>query len=123
MPNKRLLVVDDEPELAELIGFIGSGLDFDVEVTDCPETFKRIFETFDPTTIVMDIVMPDISGVDLVQWLAGRGCAANIVVVSGMNSIYGNLLSKIALDGGLAISFLNKPFRIETLREMLQPER
>ena len=120
MTEKRLLVVDDEPELAEFVDFVASGLGYQVEVTGGPEEFKRAFERFDPTTIVMDIVMPDVTGVELVKWLIECGCTARVVVASGMNSVYGKELSEIASDNGLSIAFLNKPYRLETLRDVLR---
>ena len=120
LTEKRLLVVDDEPELAEFVQLVADGIGFEVEVAENADAFKRAFETFRPTTIVMDIVMPDVSGIDLVKWLIDRGCGARVIVASGMNSVYGTSIMDLAEDGGLRLSLLNKPFRLEALRRALQ---
>ena len=120
MTKKRLLVVDDEPELGEFVGIVGNDLGFEVEVTRSPGEFKRAFGTFRPTTIVMDIVMPETNGVELVRWLIEQECRARVIVASGMNSVYGDCLAALASKSGISISFLNKPYRLTTLRETLE---
>ncbi len=120
MPEERLLIVDDEPELAEFVGIVGTSLGYDVMVTGSASAFKQAFESFDPTKIVMDILMPETNGVELVRWLVGRGCTARVLVVSGMISVYGKSIAELASEGELSISFLTKPYRLELLREALQ---
>lgn len=121
MAVKRLLVVDDEPELGEFVGIVGSDLGFEVEVTSSPDDFMEAFGTFKPTTIVMDIVMPETNGVELVKWLIEQECRARVIVASGMNSVYGDCLTLLASGGGISLSFLNKPYRLDALRETLAP--
>ena len=120
MTEKRLLVVDDEPELGEFVGIVGSDLGFEVEVTRNPGEFKRAFASFKPTIIVMDIVMPETNGVELVKWLIEQDYCARVIVASGLNSVYGDCLKLIASKNGMSLSFLNKPYRLTTLRETLE---
>lgn len=65
---KRLLVVDDQPALGEIVRRTAEGLDYEVVVTTHAEEFMAEYESFDPTAIVLDIVMPDIDGIELVGW-------------------------------------------------------
>ena len=120
MNRNRLLVVDDEPELGEFVGLIADSLGYEVEITASAADFKRVYETFDPTMIVMDIVMPETNGVELVVWLVERGATARILVASGMTSVYGSSLEKLGEESGLSISFLPKPYRLESLRNALR---
>lgn len=119
MTEKRLLIIDDEPELAEFVAIVGDSLGYTVEVTANAGDFKRIFESFNPTTIVMDIVMPEVTGIELVEWLIEQNYTARVVMASGMNSVYGKSLAERGEEGGLSMSFLNKPFRLESIRECL----
>ena len=65
----RLLVVDDEPEFAELIRKIGERKDFVVQTLDDSRDFEETYRQFDPSVIVLDIIMPDMDGIEIIQWL------------------------------------------------------
>jgi CheY-like chemotaxis protein len=119
MAEKRLLVVDDQPALGEIVRRTAEGLDYEVVVTEHAEEFMAEYETFDPTTIVLDIVMPDIDGIELVAWLVERKCRARILVASGYNNRYAKMAETLGAAKGLQIMFLEKPFRITELRDAL----
>lgn len=119
MVVKRLLIVDDQPALGEIVRRTAEGLDYEVMVTTHAEEFMAEYERFDPTTIVLDIVMPDIDGIELVDWLVERNCAARILVASGYNKRYAKMAETLGTAKGLEIMFLEKPFRITELRAAL----
>lgn len=73
MSDKRLLIVDDQPALGEIVRRTAAGLGYDVKVTTHAEEFMAVFDDFNPTAIVLDIVMPDIDGIELVAWLVDKG--------------------------------------------------
>lgn len=119
MPDKRLLIVDDLPELGEVVSRVACNLGYDVHVTTHGEDFKRDYDAFDPTAVVLDIVMPDIDGIELIDWLIERGCDAKILVASAYNPSYARMAETLGSAKGLEISFIEKPFRIAELRETL----
>jgi DNA-binding NtrC family response regulator len=119
MAEKRLLVVDDQPALGEIVRRTAEGLDYEVVVTEHAEEFMVEYEKFNPTTIVLDIVMPDIDGIELVAWLVERKCGARILVASGYNNRYAKMAETLGAAKGLQIKFLEKPFRITELRDAL----
>lgn len=113
MTAKRLLVIDDEPEFAEFVRKVGSSLGYDVEVTTYGGAFMRVYETFDPTVIVLDIVMPQIDGVELVRWLIERRSSARLIVITGYNPDYARLAGKLGQDRGLqSVTTLTKPVTV-----------
>lgn len=116
---KRLLIVDDQPALGEIVRRTAEGLDYEVVVTTHAEEFMAEYESFDPTAIVLDIVMPDIDGIELVGWLVERKCGAHILVASGYNKRYAKMAETLGAAKGLEIKFLEKPFRITELRDAL----
>ena len=65
MADKRLLIVHDLPGLGEVVGRVARNMGYDVRITTHAEEFKRDIDSFDPTTVVLDIVMPDNYGIDL----------------------------------------------------------
>ena len=79
------------------------------------------FEEFHPTKIVLDIVMPEIDGLALVQWQKSRDCNAKVLFAPAHNPIYVNLLERIGL--GLGISCISSSFALEELGEALTKPR
>lgn len=69
MSEKRLLVVDDEPEFGELVRQVAAGLGYEVRVTTNGRAFQSAYQELQPTVIVMDMVMPEMDGNELVLWL------------------------------------------------------
>ena len=108
MPLKRLLVIDDEQEICNLIREVAEGEGFEVSTTVDPEVFKTAVASFKPTVLVLDLVMPE------------TGCKIPILVMSGYS---GKLLESARSLGdafGLpCVQSLKKPIRIKHLRQAL----
>ena len=119
MTENRLLVVDDVPEMGEVVGVVALGLGYDVEIIHHASDFMNRIDGYDPTTIVLDIVMPDIDGFELVKWLRDRGCDAKIIVASTGNLDYAKLARSLGRGRGLDISVVEKPYEVEKQQEAL----
>ena len=120
MTDRRLVVVDDEPEFGEFVRKVAAGSGFEVEVTSDAAAFKKVYDAFDPTVIVLDIVMPEVEGMELVQWLAERKSAVHLVVVTGYNPRYSELAQKLGEAKGLrSVANLAKPVALSELRAAL----
>ena len=123
MTQKRLLIVDDEPDFARLVDRVGVELGYQTKVTTNGADFMAAYAAFDPTIIVLDIVMPGMDGFELVQWLADRHCTARIVAVTGFTPDYAHLATKLGSFAGLtAITSLKKPVSIDDLQAALIAE-
>lgn len=119
MAEKRLLIVDDVVAMGEFVRTVGKSLGYEVRLSTCGEEFKRVVDEFDPTTVMLDIMMPDIDGLQLVKWLRERGCAAKIIVASMENPNYAKLARALGKGRGLDISVLPKPYNVNQLYEAL----
>jgi DNA-binding response OmpR family regulator len=121
MTAKRLLVVDDEAEFGALVRRVAEKLDFAVEVTTRGRDFKEAYERFDPTVVILDMIMPEIDGIELIEWLASVQCAARIIIVSGYTPVYARLAVTLGeAKGLLSISRLTKPVSLASLTAALQ---
>ena len=116
---KRLLVVDDEPDFADFVKRTAEGLDYEVSALSDPNLFKHAYAEFNPDVIVLDMVMPDIEGIELVQWLAEQSCTARILVVTGYNPYYGKMALGLGDVRGLKVETHQKPISLATLRDAL----
>ena len=95
-------------------------LDFEIEVTTDADVFKQIYVRFNPTVIVLDMVMPQTDGIELIGWLADMGCTARIVVVSGFDPKYSKMAQTLGNIAGLvSIVRLQKSVSATDLRSAL----
>ena len=121
LSENRLLIIDDEPQFGEIIGRVGKSLGFDVAITDQPETFRCHLETFNPSVVTVDLMMPQIDGIELLRELAARGCKASILVASGIDPRTLNTARHLGHELGLQIKgVIPKPFRVADLRGILE---
>lgn len=120
MSNKRLLIVDDQPEIAEFIRMVAETEGFEVEVAGNASTFKKLYASFGPDVIVLDIVMPEEDGIELIRYLADKGCTAHVITISGYDTVYLERTRLLARDLGLPkITTLAKPIELDDLKGAL----
>ncbi|HZD26868.1 MAG TPA: response regulator [Alphaproteobacteria bacterium] len=116
---RRLLVVDDEPGFADLVQRVAEGLGYEATALSDARQFRAVYARVRPDVIVLDMVMPDVEGMELVRWLSDAGCTARILVISGYNPYYAKLAHDLGSVGGLQIEAHAKPIGLARLRELL----
>ena len=120
MSSKRLLIVDDEPEFGQFVRKVAQAMDFEARVTTQAAHFKEAYEAFDPTVIVLDMVMPKTDGIELINWLADRHYQGKLLIVTGFTPQYGELACTLSAGNGItSVSTLNKPVDLAKLRAAL----
>ena len=124
MTDKRLLVIDDEPAFGEFVENVAIDLGYQVTVTTDARAFMAAYETVKPTTIVLDMVMPDMDGNELILWLAKQHYAEDLVVITGYSPDYAANAKTLAEFKGLRhVVTLHKPVELDELRGALTRER
>lgn len=120
MNRKRLLIVDDEPRFAAFVGRVAQQLGLDVEVTNHGLEFQRAYLRERPDIVVIDMVMPDIDGNELVLWLVDRGCVADVIIITGYHPDYAVNARLLAEYKGMrSVATLGKPVSVARLRQAL----
>lgn len=120
MTARRLLIVDDEPRFAAFVERVAQRMGFEVEVTAHGRDFKASYLRRTPDVVVIDMVMPDIDGNELVLWLVEQGCTANIIIITGYHPDYALNARLLAEFKGLrSVQTLSKPMDVVRLREAL----
>ena len=118
--DKRLLVVDDEPEFGELVSTVASSLGYQVRVVTDGHAFQQAYFELQPTLIVMDMVMPEMDGNELVLWLVEQHYDAGLIIITGYSPDYAKDARLLAEFQGLrSVVTLTKPIRLAKLREAL----
>jgi len=120
MSQPRLLLIDDEPRLAEFLANAARSAGFDPIVTDRDDTFQDAFLTSRPEMVALDLGMPGMDGVELTRFLAEQGYRGPVLIVSGFDRRV--LESAFRLGEALGLNMagpVEKPVRLEELEELL----
>jgi DNA-binding response OmpR family regulator len=120
MPQPRLLLIDDEPALAEFLASAARESGFDPVVTARDDEFRDAFVAEPPDMVALDLGMPGMDGVELIRFLAEQDYDAPVLIVSGFDRRV--LESAFRLGEALGLTMVGsveKPVRFEVLREML----
>ena len=120
MPQPRLLLIDDEPALANFIANAASGCGFAPIVTSDDGEFRSKFVAERPDMVALDLGMPGMDGVELLRFLAAEDYRSPVLIISGFDRRV--LESAFRLGEALGLSMagpLEKPVRLEELETML----
>ena len=117
--NRRMLVADDDPAILRLITTILEKENFNVVMArDGREAYKILQADPNFTAAILDVVMPHISGPELVRYMKSEERLKRIPVMM-MTAEQDPKLSSDSFSAG-AIVFLPKPFTTAQLQIMLQ---
>ncbi len=120
MKTNRLLVVDDEEQICELIRDVAEPMGFEVETVTSVQQFKNVYDDFNPSAAIIDLNIGDADGVQVLQFLAGKGSHARVVLVSGADKKLLDATRHIGEDSELRmIGTLSKPIMIDDMEAML----
>jgi len=120
MPQPRLLLIDDEPALAEFMANAARTCGFDPIVSARDEDFREEFISSRPEMVALDLGMPGMDGVELIRFLADEDYRGPVLIVSGFDRRV--LDSAFRLGEALGLNMVGpveKPVRLEILEELL----
>lgn len=86
MSAKRLLILEDDIEVARCISLQAEALGFEVKIVEEPESFMQEKHMWHPSHIALDLLMPLINSVAFLETLASAQCRASIILTSGIGS-------------------------------------
>ena len=117
MGAKKVLVVDDNEDIRNLISIILTGESYDVLAVESGTQALEIYTEFKPDLILLDIMMPGISGFEVLEKIRDiRSSKLNSVpiVMITAKSLTDDIDRAIKLG---ATSYIVKPFRAESLKQ------
>ena len=115
MNGRRILVVDDEPQILRALRTTLRGAGFDVDTAETAEGALAAAAAHPPEAVILDLVLPDGDGTSVCRELR-RWSEAPVIVLSAV----GEERQKIAaLDAG-ADDYVTKPFSVDELLARLR---
>ncbi len=122
-PTKRLLILEDDLAVAQTLAHMAERLGFEVKTSEHAHDFFATNRAWSPTHIVVDLAMPGLDGVEVLQLLSVGGSQAQVIVTSGMGRQVLDSASRAGAARGLRIlGVLPKPFTMATLSALLTSE-
>jgi len=120
MPNRRVLILDDDASVGQTIQWLAEGFGFEAAFVTNADAFFLTLTEINPDIITIDLVMPDLDGVEIMRLLAERDCKAKIVISSGMGTRVLDAAQRSAREHGLSIlGIISKPISKEALRSLI----
>jgi two-component system, NtrC family, response regulator PilR len=115
MSKPVVLIVDDEPDLLELVSLTLSRMQVQTQTAKDIANARRLLQTDSFDLCLTDMRLPDGNGLDLVAWIQENHAAVPVAVISA----HGNVESAVrALKLG-AFDFVSKPLDLGVLRKLV----
>ena len=116
MSQKRIFIVDDDPKIGELFATV---LERDGYAARSFVSATEMFEVLDsdgaPDLVLTDLMMPEISGIQLIEELRERDLTLPIIIMTAHSSVQ-TAVEAMRLG---AFHYLQKPVNLEEMRALL----
>ena len=86
-PRARILVVDDEPGIAELVTTVLRYEGYEVESAGTGREALGAVERFHPTLVVLDVMLPDLDGFEVQRRLAQAGARVPVLFLTARDAV------------------------------------
>ena len=119
---RRVLVVDDDADVTDLLSFMIENLGYEVCAANSGDNALALAETFRPNVVMLDLAMPGLDGFAVAQRLRAMSSCSGALLVAVTGSARTDLHER-TIAAGFDCCF-GKPITLAQLRELLsQRER
>jgi DNA-binding NtrC family response regulator len=112
----RFLIVDDEQSIRRLCMAVGQGLNFVCTEAGSAEAALESIEVAPPDVVITDLMLPNLSGAELLRKIKDVLPQTEVAIMTG----HGSIESAVEAMRHGAYDYIEKPFRVERLRLLLQ---
>ncbi len=116
--NHKILVVDDEPEITDIVKAFLANAGYQVRIENSPVNAVEAVKLFKPDLILLDIMMPVMDGYEVCSAIKSNADLAGIPVLFLTGKDAGDDDGRSFESGGDL--FIKKPFSCERLLEMVK---
>lgn len=108
----KLLIIDDNTETLRLVQDAFASEELEILTASDPETGLKLFFEHRPLVVLVDLIMPRINGIEILETITAADAAAEVILIT---AFYSAELAIEAIQKG-ATDFLIKPLDLEKLR-------
>ena len=111
-----VFVVDDDPGIRDSVTWLFQSVGLPVETYGSAQTFLDTYVPSRPGCLILDVRLPGMGGLDLLEALRRRGATLPVIVVTAFGEVHSAVR---AMKGG-AIDVMEKPTRDQVLLDRVQ---
>lgn len=115
-PVPTVFVVDDEPSVRDSLRLLLKSVSLPTQLMASAADFLATYKPNHPGCLVLDVRMPEMSGLELQQELNLRGATIPVIFITG----HGDVPMAVESMQHGAFDFLQKPFRDQDLIDRIQ---
>lgn len=108
--GRRILIVDDEPDLRDIMQLALQAEGFDASVAENGRVAWEIIQSGETDLVISDVRMPGMDGIDLLEKMRAANSTVPVILMTGFADM--DETSVIALG---AYELLSKPFEVDSL--------
>jgi len=124
MTLPRLLLIDDEPALADFVAKAADLCGYEPRIASQDQQFRAKFLEERPQMVALDLGMPGMDGIELLRFLADEGYQDPVLIISGFDRRVLDSAFRLGTALGLQmVGPVEKPARLEELEEILNDLR
>lgn len=120
LSSPTVVVVDDDDQVRESLAALIQSMNLEVECFASGQEFLDSYSADRPGCIVLDLRMPQLSGLDVIDELTTRNIQSPVIMISG----HGDIPAAVSAMKAGAVDFFEKPYRgaalMESVRRALQ---
>lgn len=114
--NHTVFIIDDEVNVCNALSWLFKSVQFNVETYDSASAFLEKYNNEKQGCIIMDVRLPGISGLELLEQLKAEKSPIPVIIITG----YGDIQMAVRAMKAGAVDFLLKPFNDQCLLETVQ---
>lgn len=118
MDKARILVVDDELVVCEMLKQFLTDMGYEVRYANSGTSAFETFKEFSPHFIFLDVIMPEMSGLEVLQKIREVDKETKVIMISGMHDLG---MAKEAISLG-ALDYITKPIELGYLSEFIKEQ-
>jgi diguanylate cyclase (GGDEF)-like protein len=117
----KLLILDDDAMIADTIRRMGEYFGFECRYTVSVSEFFVLMRDWNPSVVAVDLLMPEMDGLEVIVKLAQLEYSTNLIITSGMEERVLDAAMRSAKEHGLnTLGVLAKPFTSSALKALLE---
>ena len=114
----KIMVVDDEPDLREMVNLMLSKEGFETDMAEDGTDFLEKVDDFQPDLVTLDVMMPGLTTSEILEKLKNKKSKPKIILLTVVR--YSNEEKEKILHMGNIVDYITKPFEMEHLIYTIQ---
>ena len=118
MKMTKIMIVDDEPDIREMLSLFLNSEDFDTETAVNGDDFLDKIDEFNPDIVTLDVMMPGLKTIEILEKLKERKNNSKIILLTVVR-LSDEEKEKMSNMGNI-VDYITKPFDLDNLMESVK---